>query len=284
MSSQPLCFLNGVTHPPQNIHNRAQAYGDGVFETIRVICGHAPLLPLHLARLKRGLECLGIGHQTATWQYITDFMQLLARSTLGPEASAQAVSGKVKIVAYREAGGHGYAPIPNASAHVLLYFEPLSLSGWMQTPKQLVDASMPLSSNPQLAKIKHLNRLDYILAAHRTPIQQDQALLLYNAQHAVVESLHHNIFIVHGKTVTTPELIDAGVEGVFKRFLIESVFTDIALHIQEKTVTEDDVLNADAVFLTNALTGVTPISHYKNRCFTHDDFYIRLLKKIQQHI
>ncbi len=312
MSSQPLCFLNGVAHSSQYIHNRAQAYGDGVFETIRIISGHAPLLALHLARLKQGLDCLGIEHHAATWQYINDFMHRLSNTTMQTDntpyanastsantsinanasvktpsnatATAQAASGKVKIIAYRQAGGQGYAPLPNASANILIYFEPVSLSGWLQMPKQLLDASTPLSSNPALAKIKHLNRLDYVLAAHRTPTQPNQALLLYNAQHTVIESLHHNIFMLNGDTVTTPVLTDAGVEGVFKQFLLGSVFGDLALQTQEKNMTESDVINADAVFLTNALTGVTPVLSYKNRRFSNNDFYENLHKKIQKKI
>ena len=116
-----------------------------------------------------------------------------------------------------------------------------------------------LSHSPALAGIKHLNRLEQVLAATEWDRAiADEGLMLDNTG-AVIEGTVSNIFILRNETLLTPLLDHCGVAGVMRDFIIRKLSANTLLSVRQMRLTIDDLLTADAVFICNSILGVWPV-------------------------
>ena len=115
-----------------------------------------------------------------------------------------------------------------------------------------------LGLNTALAGMKHISRLEYVLAGLELNAQNCEGLLLDTSGH-LVETLHHNFFWVENNTIRTPQLYAVGVHGVMRRVLLEKIIPDLGLSIEEVLVPVSRLMHADEVFITNAVNGVRPV-------------------------
>jgi 4-amino-4-deoxychorismate lyase len=225
--------------------DRGLAYGDGLFETMRWSGGRVPLLARHLARLADGARRLGIA--------LPDLASFEAAVSAVAPANADAM---VKLVVTRGVGPRGYAspkdPSPTAFALVETWApraiaDPEGLS--------LVWCRVRLAAQPALAGIKHLNRLEQVLArAEWDDPTIDEGLLCDPSGHVVCATAANLFAVIDGRLVT-PDVSHAGVAGVARGVLLD----EPALAPVVRQIPREALDAAEELFLTNALAGVRPV-------------------------
>ncbi len=215
--------------------DRGLHYGDGLFETIRFSGGHAPLWDWHMQRLALGCRRLGLPEP--------DMVALLRRARRRAQVHSQSV---LKVIYSAGSGPRGYARLPQPHPRLLLFVSayapgaPALRLRWCQTR---------LAQQPALAGIKHLNRLEQVLArAEWRDSAIDEGLML-DTQGNAIAATAGNLFVRRGGQWLTPALDACGIAGVARRWLIAEV------DAREAALTVASIESADAVVLTNALHG-----------------------------
>lgn len=257
MNLTSISMVNGEITDTIYVNDRGLAFGDGVFETMRLENNQLPFLQFHLQRLSSGCEILGISlDQKKLQDSLTLFQSHLTDSDCH--------SGVVKIIVTRGAGGRGIVPpsVDQQTPSQILSFRHnrKNGTGWLQYPIELILSDYVLPCNPSLAGIKHLNRLDYVLAASRHTLGEHQQLVLTNTDRYVIETLHHNIFCLLGDDLVTPLLDTAGVNGVARRVIIEQIAPALGLSVTVRPLSIGELRGADEIFVTNAVMGVIPVN------------------------
>jgi len=243
------CLINGEANSTISSEDRGLMYGDGLFETMAVVAGQIPLWPLHWARLQRGCERLSLPCPPVDvlQQEIAQLIQDIDRAVL-------------KIMLTRGIGGRGYlAPsTPHVTRILQRYPWPDSPRSYWESGVKVIFCQQPLARQAGLAGIKHLNRLEQVLARSEWDDPSIQEGLLADTQGDIVEAISHNVFIVNGQELLTPDLRFCGVEGVMREYILGLV-KEMALSVQVTSITREDVLAADAVFLCNSVHGIWPV-------------------------
>lgn len=237
---------------PLPLDDRGLQYGHGLFETVRVVDGIAPLFERHLQRALSGLAQLQLPadeSQLRNW-----FSQILT--------SCSAHSGVVKILLTAGSGGVGYSSPAqfNLRCRYSLLPLPATAAAERQHGVQLWRCSYRLPHNPALAGVKHLNRLDQLLARSQWPTGQYGEGLLQCQSGAVVEATAANLFLYRDGQWRTPLIDRCGVRGVLRDYLLQQLLPSMALAVSEERVTEGQLQAAEEVFICNALRGVVPVT------------------------
>lgn len=234
--------------------HRGIAYGDGLFETMRVHDGHVAWWDRHLARLREGASRLGI---------VLPPPALVAGEVAAMARDAHA--GVLKLVCSRGRGGRGYAPDPKAPCDWQLSTHPLPPAA----PAQGIAlrwCATRLSTQPLLAGLKHCNRLEQVLARGeredpRASGRDADEGLMRDLQGNVVCATSANVFALVGARWTTPHVRDCGVAGVCRGVLLAALDADEAL------LSPRDIEAADALFLCNAVRGILPVARLAGRAW-----------------
>jgi 4-amino-4-deoxychorismate lyase len=216
--------------------NRGLAYGDGVFETMRVYRGELPLWPRHLARLREGAGRLGIAMPDV------DFIE----ARIADMVSA-VDAGVLKLLLTRGEGGRGYAPPLDVVPTWMLSLQPL--------PEVLVALRVHpcvtrLSIQPALAGIKHCNRLEQVLGRGEAVRAGCDEGLMSDMAGKPVCATSANLLVLHDGRWRTPPVEACGVAGVLRGWLLAQGLVEVA------AVTPGELADADAVALCNAVRGI----------------------------
>lgn len=249
MSGLICCQVNGRSAEVVSVHSRALHYGDGLFETLRVHAGRPEYLARHLSRMRAGCERLGIG--------AVDWRQLDAqlKSTLG-----ETPEGVLKIILVRGSSGRGYATSGNVRPDLVtcLYPPATDRSDHARKGVTLGICSTRLAHQPLLAGIKHLNRLEQVLARNEWQGAGPDEALLLDVAGRVVEGTMSNLFLVRDGQLLTPDLSLCGVSGILRSVLLDLAAAN-GLDSVVTTLSPADVLSADEVFVCNSLVGIWPV-------------------------
>ncbi len=256
MTFEPLSLIDGRPVGVVNVDDRGFNYGDGLFETIAVHQGQPRLWSAHMRRLSLGAARLGITPP--------------AESTLAKEAASLCegrMRAVLKIMVTRGQGGRGYASSRNTSPTRVLRCLPAPAypAGLWREGARVRVCRFRLVRDPQLAGIKHLNRLPQVMARAEWDSGYDEGLMLDDGG-AVIEGTKSNLFIVSKGQVRTPDLAQAGVCGVARQVILER--TPITgLSVVEESLSLDTVRKADELFLTNALIGIWPVRQLEGKTY-----------------
>jgi len=242
-------LINGQPGDKIAVSDRALHYGDGLFETIAVVKGTPRLWERHLQRLRFGCERLGIPVPDTE----------LLRKELAQVAQDEAAC-VIKIIVTRGSGGRGYRPPAAAEPTrlVLRYpFPAYPLSNSTQGIEIRL-CETPLGCNPRLAGIKHLNRLEQVLARSEWDIDSIAEGVMLDGDGHLIDGTMSNLFLVIDDALYTPDLSRCGVEGVVRSAIIDITRRqNIPLHIVPLKSSLLD--KADEIFVTNALIGIWPV-------------------------
>lgn len=245
------------------LDDRGLAYGDGLFETMRMVGGRVPLLELHLSRLQQGARRLRLMLDgPALQKELTDFLRALADGQ-------GIVDCTLKIIVTRGSAGRGYFPVGDTVARRLLLAFPAAAfpAGRAEEGIHLFDCAMRLGINPALAGLKHLNRLEQVLARGEWDDPAFAEGLLCDAEGRVVEGTMSNLFVVQDGSLVTPALQRCGVAGVMRAWLIGRAGT-LQLRVAERDLSRAELDSADEVFVCNSNIGIWPVSRLGERCWT----------------
>lgn len=246
-------LVNGVDSDRIALQDRGLAYGDGVFETIRVVAGSPRFLDLHLARARHGCQRLDM-------QLDSDRLHAEIQRLLAHVGNRHAI---LKIILTRAWSGRGYSYQRPATSNRYLHLHIDAAIGGssegVASGVRLVVCRHRLPLNPALAGIKHLNRLDNVLArAEWQGADADEGLML-DSEGRVIEGTMSNLFLVDAGELATPQLHRCGVAGIMRQVIIEQLSTVCDLPVRERDLTLDDVIGAGELFICNSLLGIRPV-------------------------
>ena len=261
MSAALGTWIDGKRADTLPADDRGLHYGDGLFETVGVRAGVARFLEAHLARLVSGCARLGIRF-TSRQELRSEIAEALAL------APAQAV---LKILVTRgSAVRRGYAPQGTEAARRLMSLWPdtgVPVPGGEGVALRV--SALQLAANPALAGIKHLSRLENVMAASEAASAGAFDALLLDASGHVISGAMSNVFVVRDGEVATPRVDQCGVAGVMRGIVLRECAA-LAITAREDRLLLDEVLAADEVFITNVRIGVVPVRRVgEHSCHMH---------------
>jgi 4-amino-4-deoxychorismate lyase len=247
--------------------DRGLAYGDGIFETMRLESGGVRRLGLHLDRLRSGCERLELPEP--------DRAELKARIE---SASAGIDRGHLKLILTRGTGPRGYAPPPSSVPTVILLAE--AASQVPATEISVTTLTQRLGENEKLAGIKHLNRLEQVLGRlELARLSADEGLML-STSGIVIGGTSRNLFAVVGDRLVTPSITRAGVAGVMRRAVLK-LCAELEIEAGEGDLHPADLERAEELFMTNALVGIQSVSRLDGRALPSRKLASRLRSALQ---
>ncbi len=250
-------LLNGESKQTLNFSDRGFQYGDGLFETIEVKNGTPLFLEQHLQRLLKDCQRLLIP--------APDLKLLKEEAFQLAHGSDSAV---LKLIITRGTGGRGYRQPDKISPTRLL-----SLYPFPQYPADFFYTGITarfcctrLGLNPALAGIKHLNRLEQVIARAEWNTADIQEGIMLDFNNHIIEGTMSNIFLVKDQVLYTPLIEHCGVEGILKK-IISTLAKENDIEIIETNISKEQVFSADELFLTNSIIGIWPIKQLETQSY-----------------
>ena len=243
-----LSWVDGQPAEGLPIHDRGLAYGDGLFETIKVVGGQPELLDRHLQRLTRGCQRLAIPCD----------IDLLNNNLSA--FCAELGRGVAKLIVSRGEGRRGYAPPIPCRPRIVLTGSPLPdyPNAHAEQGVRLFPCTTRVAEQPILAGLKHLNRLEQVLARAEWQDSVFAEGLMRDSSGRVIEGVFSNLFIVDSDRLMTPSLERCGVAGVMREEVLERAQqAGVSTHIGDLSL--DQLHRADEVFMCNSLYGIWPV-------------------------
>lgn len=261
--SGPVTLVNGLRAASIPVTDRGLLYGDGVFETIRLQQQTPLLLDEHLDRLTRGCKVLGLEFAVRD---IADHIGLLLQQAEVMEHHRTHESSVLKIIVTRGDGGRGYAPAANQQCRIILQLHPFpsGYDAYASTGISCIVCQHPVSDNPALAGIKHLNRLDQVMGSRELQRASEadpsvQEGLMCNSHGQLIEGTRSNLFLNIAGRLCTPDLGTAGVAGIMRDALL-AWWRRQGTTVEVRPVTRDELQLASEVLICNSVIGVWPVT------------------------
>lgn len=250
-------LINGAMGSTIDVSDRGFQYGDGLFETIEINQGRLVFFERHIRRLNEGCRRLQI--------------PLEDTGNLVEEAECTAkdvVRGVLKIILTRGTGGRGYRqPDSIKPTRVIsVYPFPDSPKNYTRNGITARVCSTRLGLNPALAGIKHLNRLEQILARAEWKDPGIQEGLMLDADGNVIEGTMTNLFYVINRQLHTSEILRSGVAGIMREIILELAESN-ELALSKRYFGIDELLNADEIFVCNSVIGLWPVTQIDGKPF-----------------
>jgi 4-amino-4-deoxychorismate lyase len=238
------------TKPVESVHPglRALHYGDGLFETSLVRQTQVAWLERHLQRLRAG--CMALRLDFSDWGGLTEELE---------QKAAEIGNGVIKTILSRAPGGRGYRFEAHqgvtriVSTHPLPDYPPERASQGVRVRV----CELRLGLQPRLAGIKHLNRLEQVMARAEWGDEYEEGLMLdYNGQ--LIEGTMTNLFVERDGVLLTPPLNACGVAGVMRSVLLD-LAGQLGVQTRREVLRLADLERADGLFLCNSLAGIWPV-------------------------
>jgi 4-amino-4-deoxychorismate lyase len=262
MSATPdLLLVNGREVDPSgrdsvSALDRGFHFGDGLFETIAGVRGKPRFLSLHLDRLASGCERLHID--------VGDIG--LIRKEIETASAATDVS-LIKVMVTRGpavARGYAWSGRETATRVLLRYAWPQEDMATQREGVAVRISAMRLGENPALAGMKHLNRLEQVIARSEVPSAEAAELLLFSGAGHLVCGTMSNVFVERAGRLITPCVDRCGVAGVMRRVVMREA-AKAGIAVEEGMVSEADLDATREIFLTNARIGIWPVRSVGSR-------------------
>jgi 4-amino-4-deoxychorismate lyase len=252
----PRSLINGLATDCLSVADRGLMYGDGVFRTLKVRAGQAIWWQAHLEKLADDCTRLGL-HCHAPDLWLAD---LHACRLTGADAV-------VKLIVTRGAGARGYRPAAQAEATRIVMAAPMpeAVLGVAEEGARVRICNLRLGQQPLLAGIKHLNRLENVLAQREWNDPAIHEGLLFDQSGHLVSGTKSNVFLVRRGGLLTPRLDRCGVAGVTRARLIEFARSAGIEVTEAGALTLEDVLSAEEILLCNSLIGLWRVARLDDR-------------------
>lgn len=258
-----MILVNGEHTDKISVADRGLQYGDGVFETIAIHNMQPVFWEQHMDRLLRGCHALNITPPDRT--LLVDEAQQLIETR---------AKGVLKIIITRGQGGRGYRLQKNSPPSRIL-----GIHDWPDYPQhyytdgiELKICDTRLAPNPALAGIKHLNRLEQVMARAEWDDAYAEGLML-DTKNRVIEGTMTNVFLVKDGILHTPDISECGVAGVARGEVL-NIAQALSITTEIRNLQLDDIYTADELFVCNSVAGIWPVQqagfqHYRSMGMTH---------------
>lgn len=242
--------------------NRGLRYGDGLFETIKLINGKLLMQDEHFARLWKGMALLqfDIPKHFTPEKITTEIIALANKNT------HQQV--RVRLNIFRGDGGLYDAKNHTPNYAIQTWQLPEGNCNWNSNGLVLSIYDAVKKSCDILSNTKHNNYLPYVMAALYAKKQQCNDALILNSHGRICDSTVANIFIIKDEKISTPPLKEGCVAGIIRGKLIQELKA-INWHVTEKEISIQDVLAADEVFLTNSIYDIRWVQRIEDKMYSN---------------
>ncbi len=250
-----MMLVNGAPADSLPVTDRGLAYGDGVFRTLRAVRGQPQHWPRHYAKLHNDCGALRLPCPAESG--------LLADVRL---ATAGYPHATVKIMVTRGSGPRGYAPPPPGVPTRIVMAEPSAPPPRHEHGIIVRLCRLRLAHQPALAGIKHLNRLENVLARAEWSDSAVAEGLLLDQEGFAIGGTMSNLFIIEAGVLITPDLSRCGVAGVTRERVID-LAKQAGTVCRVEAIPYKRVLDADGALLLNSLIGLWPIAKLEARAW-----------------
>jgi 4-amino-4-deoxychorismate lyase len=286
-------LVNGIASEFVAVNDRALQYGDGLFETI--LCADSALYywPQHYQRLLASAQRLGI--RCPSEDTLLQDIRLLIGQQKNDDEQTRDTACAIKLILSRGNSHRGYRyPDKGQSRRIVMLSELAddysALLSERLTAGKLYICDTRASINPTLAGLKHLNRLENVIAHNEwqnTLKQQYLDGLMCDADQHIIECTMSNIFAVKDDKLLTPDLSSSGVRGVMRDEILR-LSSASNIDALETTITLDDLIVMDEVFISNSLIGIRSINTIADSSFVKQDIsrtiFDNLINSKQEHV
>lgn len=270
MNVPAMVLVDGLPVRAVPVLDRGLHYGDGLFETVIVRRGRARFAALHAARLERGRERLGIPPVPPP-----DFDALAG--VLGSD-------GVLKLMLTRgDARARGYGTTDDESGRTIVLWYPDSPASGVSSPSCRATwlRYSRWGENPALAGLKHLNRLEQVLARRELAQTADvDEGLVRSSSGDLVSGTQSNVFIVNGSQLTTPRIDRCGIAGVIREVVLREAHR---FGLTPSVIAVDPAIvdGRTSLFFTNARVGVWPVVSLDGRPLPVPEPVLRLRELVE---
>ena len=246
-------LVNGIISATLPLSDRSIQFGDGVFRTLRKQQGKVLFWENHYLKLKHDAQSVDIRCPTQE-ELAADLDKIRVEDAA------------IKIILSRGNTVRGYAAPPGLAVTRIVQATPLPRhrENWLRDGVKVRFAKWRLSMQPQLAGIKHLNRLDNVMACREWTDPTIAESLMLDQTGRVIAGTMSNIFILREGALLTPDLTYCGVAGVMRDKVIE-IAPRLTIKVKYEALSPETILQADALMLTNSLLGVLPVRQCETR-------------------
>ena len=262
-------LINGIFKKNISVLDRGLAYGDGIFETMNWCVSKSNNIKIYgVEYWKRHLERLKIGCDKIKLPMPSeDLLNSYKNKILKKSAESSLNRGILKIIITRGVGGRGYKYESSLKPTIIfLSFPAKTIDHKLYNSGVRVKLSKTdISENKRISGIKHLNRLDSVIARSEWDDNFFEGLFVDKSGN-LLEGTMTNIFFIKNKVLYIPKLKSCGIEGIMSQVIKEKknlFFKDF----MERNLKFSEINNFDAMFLTNSIIRVLPVKHLENVSF-----------------
>jgi len=259
---------NGVLIPADSYSikagNRAHLYGDGLFESIRVVNGYAINVENHIKRLLAGMEAIrmNVPSNFSVEFFESEFGSLLEQNNITG-------GGVVRLSVDRKAGGK-FLPLTNDVEYFIEAYQLPNNKFVLNEEGYKIDQYEDIKKTiNELSAFKTKNALIYIMAKLRAQEKGLDDLLIQNDKMGIIEGGSSNLFVVSNGVLYTPSL-DLGCLGGTMRMQVINLALEQDIKVYECNISPQNLLVADEVFLTNAIRGIIWAGTYRTKEYTNE--------------
>ena len=247
-------------------NNRAYAYGDGLFETIKAVHGKLLFFEDHYFRLMASMRIM---RMEIPMSFTLEFLQDEILKTIKVNQLDTATC-RVKLQVHRVEGGL-YKPESN-DVEFIVSVKALDQDFYLLNEGDYeVDLFKDFYVSPSLiSTLKTNNKALNVVGSIYAKENKLANCLLINTNKSVVEALNGNVFLVKGNTIKTPPLSDGCLKGIIRKQLIEIINLMEEYTLEEASISPFEIQKADEMFITNVITGIQPVSKYRKKQFATD--------------
>ncbi|SNR64744.1 aminotransferase class IV [Flavobacterium sp. ov086] len=273
-------FNGNIVEQNDNIltQNRAFLYGDGVFETLKIVNNKILFLEDHYFRLMASMRVV---RMEIPMNFTMEFLEEQVLSLV--QQNEISASARARITVFRNDGGL-YLPKTNEVSYLIHATTLENVVYALNTAEYEVDLYKDFYVTKQLlSSIKTTNKLINVtgsIFAHENGLAN---CLLINDTKNVVEALQGNLFMVVGKKLITPPISEGCLNGVMRKQILALAKKVEGIEVQEEIISPFDLQKADELFLTNVIMGIQPITKYRKKEFTSNLAHL-LLQKLNESI
>lgn len=256
--------INGELVKAENakisVSNRGFAYGDAVFETIRVINGKIMFWEDHYFRLMASMRIMRMEIPTS---FSPEFLEEEIKTIIA-ENNLTDQPARVKLTVFRKEGGY-YTPATREVGYVIMVNEIENAFYLLNEDDYEIELFKDhYVTSGLLSTIKSNNRAVNVLGSIFADENAYHNCLLINEKKSVVEALNGNLFLVKGKKVKTPPLADGALNGIIRKQLID-ILKKSDYELEETSISPFELQKADELFITNIAVGIQPVSKYRKK-------------------
>ena len=262
------------SHLKISMANRSFRYGDGLFESIRIRNGQALFIEDHLKRLFEGIKVLKMVFPDDN---APDFKKLISETC---NANIINSGGYARLIVFR--GGEGKFRPESHKTEFVIEVSPID-NEFIWSKKNLNIGVFPDFKKPinLLSSVKSNNAQLQILASIYAAEKNLDDVLILNENDEIIEATSSNLFWIKDKIIFTPSLSSGPLPGIMRNQVL-SICKSLSYNISEICPDENTLLEADEIFLTNAISGIKPVSGFGQKRFFRN-ISLKIVNEINKH-